>query len=56
MGTPSKKDRWNESKGRKNGLQSVFQTICSDLGFLLFFDPFFDFTAFCGIIFLNSSA
>lgn len=34
MGTQSKKI--NESEGRKNSLQSLFQAICFDLGFYCF--------------------
>lgn len=56
MGTQSKEDQWNKSEDRKKGFQPLLQAICFDLGFLLFFDPFFIFIASCWIIFfLNSS-
>ncbi len=51
MGTQSKKIDKTKAKDRKKGFQPLFQAICFDLGFLLFFDPFFIFIASCGIIF-----
>lgn len=56
MGTQSKKIDKTKAKDRKKGFQPLFQAIYFDLGFLLFFDPFFIFIASCWIIFfLNSS-
>lgn len=56
MGTQSKKIDKTKAKDRKKGFQPLFQAICFDLGFLLFFDPFFIFISCRIIFFLNSSA